>query len=155
MAIVSTFDPAHPLWTEYVCHLERVGMARWALLDGAYNPDCYYLGVIEGEKQIVGHLSIQVQSIDLPGMRSLTETFVNTFAVEPTYRRRGYGRALQQEALCLSRNLHCYQMRSWSAEDHPENYALKLSLGFGIHPAVFETSTGEKVKGVYFVKTTE
>ncbi len=45
-------------------------------------------------------------------------------------------------------------MCSWSSLAHPENYALKLGLGFAVFPTVFKTATGEKVKGVYFVKTT-
>ena len=130
-------------------------MARWALRNGAHDPECHYLGVaVEGGNDVIGHLSLRVQSLELPGSLALMETFVNTFAVEPEYRRRGYGRALQQASVRLSGDLNCYQMRSWSSLDHPENYTLKIALGFGVHPAVIETATGETVKGVYFVKTT-
>ena len=74
-------------------------MSRWALLNGAYNRDFYYVGIVREETQVVGHLSMQVQSIALPGMQSLSETCVNTFAVEPTYRRRGYRRASTRGAM--------------------------------------------------------
>jgi len=125
-------------------------MARWALLKNAeINPEAYYLGVVcseaQNENRVLGHLSLQIQPLDLPGADGRIESFVNTFAVEADYRRRGFGRALQLEALRLSGDLHCYQMRSWSSLDHPENYALKLALGFSVVPSVYEIPSGEKI----------
>ena len=43
-------------------------------------------------------------------------------------------------------------MRSWSSLDKPANYALKLSLGFAMHPSVHDAASGYQVSGVYFVK---
>jgi hypothetical protein len=43
-------------------------------------------------------------------------------------------------------------MRSWSSLDKPENYQLKLSLGFALHPSTHDAAAGYPVSGVYFVK---
>jgi GNAT superfamily N-acetyltransferase len=85
--------------------------------------------------------------------RPLRELFVQTFAVDDAFRRQGCGRALQVAALELARTLGCYQMRSWSSLDKTANYALKLSLGFTAHPAIYEATGGQKISGVYFMKT--
>ena len=47
---------------------------------------------------------------------------MQTFAVEPDFRRQGHGRALQLAALDMSARLGCYQMRSWSTVDKQANY---------------------------------
>jgi hypothetical protein len=60
---------------------------------------------------------------------------------------------LQLAALEKTRELGCFQMRSWSSLDKPANYQLKLSLGFGFHPEVQDTASGLKVSGGYFVRT--
>ncbi len=122
---------------------------------------------------MVGNLSLVLQDITSPPTewshdrgyeRTLRaadgtpyrETFVETFMVEEAYRRRGYGRALQRAALGLSRELGAYQMRSWSSLDRAANYALKVSLGFAVHPAVQHAArTGEPISGVYFVKVVQ
>ena len=143
-------------------------MARWVLDDDAQpHPDHYFLAALADDR-IVGNLTIRVQNLVVPGTAwsagrdhtltdpdgfPLRETFVATFAVDEAHRRRGYGRALQLAALDLTRDLGCYQLRSWSSLDKPANYALKLSLGFAIHPAIQEAHTGQQISGVYFVRT--
>jgi GNAT superfamily N-acetyltransferase len=152
---ITIFSPDHQLWPAYRAHLERVGMARWA----QPAPDMFFLGVCQDET-IIGHLSLRVQPIIIPGDQTipgpdgepLRETYVQTFAVEESYRRQGFGRALQLAALDLTKDLGCYQMRSWSSLDKSANYALKLDLGFAAHPAIFEAPNGEKIGGVYFVR---
>lgn len=144
-------------------------MARWVFDgdSGALRPDLHCLGVLVGE-QIAGHITLRVQPVLIPATEwsggqaaplpgpdgaPLSETFVQTFAVEAAHRRQGFGRALQLAALDLTRALGGYQMRSWSSLDKSANYALKLSLGFAAHPAVQVTSSGQAISGVYFVKT--
>ncbi len=164
--MIEQFSSDHPRWAAYRAHLDRVRMARWAVTAGGQPlAQTYYLGVMV-EQEVVGHLSLLRQPLTLPAAGDqppapvsrpdgtpLDELFVQTFAVDTGHRRRGYGRALQQAALQLARDLGVYQLRSWSSYDHPENYALKLRLGFAACPAVFETDTGLKVSGIYFVKT--
>ena len=142
-------------------------MARWVFDNGQPAPDVYLLGVMAVE-QVIGHISLRVQALVIPPTawstgqdhtlrrstgEPLRETFVNTFAVDETHRRQGCGRALQIAALDLTRELGCYQMRSWSSLDKTANYALKISLGFAVYPAVQETGDGQLISGVYFVKT--
>ncbi len=165
---VESFTLEHRLWPACVEHLERVGMAHWVLDDNRQpKPGIYFLGVVEGDA-VVGHITLLLQDIvcpetewssemdrtvRLPDGEPLRETFVQTFAVDQEHRRRGYGLALQKAALALTRELGCYQMRSWSSLDKPANYALKLSLGFAVHPATYEAPGGQQISGVYFVKT--
>lgn len=168
MWAVELFFPSDPLWSAYVDHLERHNMARWVLgRDRQPRPGLVFLG-IPHDKAIVGHICLKLQPITLPPVaenanhpialldaddRPLTELFVQTFAVDDDRRRRGCGRSLQLDALRLTRELGCYQMRSWSSADKVANYALKISLGFAVHPATQNTPTGGPIGGVYFVRT--
>ena len=153
------------LWPALTDHLQRVMMARHALTDGAARPDTYYLAACTDDT-IVGHISIHQQPLIAPASyltqneektlkrhsQPLSETFVQTFAVEEDHRRRGYGRILQQAALDLTVQLGAYQMRSWSSADKQANYALKLSMGFAALPALYPMPGGQPISGVYFAK---
>ena len=128
--------------------------------------DIIFLGLVE-DNDLIGNITIKVQDIIIPATEwgggvetsltepdgdTLQETYVQTFSIEAAHRRKGHGRTLQEAALALTRALGCYQMRSWSSLDKTANYALKLSLGFALHPATYETKDGLHVSGVYFVK---
>jgi GNAT superfamily N-acetyltransferase len=155
-------------WPALVEHLREVNDARWVIddQDQPLSPDLIFLGgVVEGV--VAGSLSLARQPIVSPetewaGDRDralrdvdgnpLFETLVYTFKVAEAYRRQGIGRALQERAMQITRDLGCIQMRSWSSLDAEANYQLKLSLGFGFHPEIQETPSGLKVSGGYFVK---
>ena len=162
------YSPDKPNWQDYAAHLRRCGQDRWVLNKHSkpLTKEIIFLG-IEKDNAVVASLTIKVQPIVIPatewaeGMATelkdaagdpLKETFVQTFFVEEAYRRHGLGEALQLEALNATHQLGCCQMRSWSSLDKPANYQLKLKLGFGAHPAVYETDSGLKVSGIYFVK---
>jgi GNAT superfamily N-acetyltransferase len=165
---VERFAPDHGLWPAYRAHLARHGMERWVIgKDDRPLADLFFLGVA-AMGQVIGHITLKVQPITLPATEwsdnqpvyladtdgdRLHETFVQTFAVDEAHRRQGHGRALQLAALALTRNLGCYQMRSWSSADKTANYALKLSLGFAVHPSVMVARPRQRISGVYFVKT--
>ncbi len=165
---VERFSPQHALWPAYLAHLERVDMARWVIgEDGLPLEGLHFLGAVE-KNRVIGNISLKLQDIVSPATnwsggrettivgldgQPLRETFVCTFAVEKSFRRRGHGRALQLAALALTRALGAYQMRSWSSLDKPANYALKISLGFAVHPATQQSVSGYPVSGVYFIKT--
>ncbi len=162
---VEQLAPTSPLWPALIDHLRRVNMVRWAVTDaGLPRPNLIFLAAVEG-LAIVGHLTLEPRSILIPALtepptpllgldgQPLHETFVQTFAVDESHRRRGYGRALQIAGLDVTRELGCYQMRSWSSVDKPANYALKISLGFAAHPAYQDLPSGRRICGVYFVKT--
>ncbi len=65
---------------------------------------------------------------------SLTEGFVIAFGVLPEHRRQGWGRRLQNRAIEICCERDCYQIRSLSPTGSTENYGLKLSMGYTIHP---------------------
>lgn len=161
--------PDSPRWPELLAHLDRVEQRRHAFADdGSMRPDSHFLAVVI-DGRVVGNIGVNRQELDVPATSTsaghdltlrnaaggpLRELYVQSFAVEPKHRRRGYGRALQLAALELARELGCYQLRSWSAVDRPENYALKLSLGFAAHPAIHHSATtGLDYSGVYFIRT--
>jgi len=165
---VERITPDDGLWPDCVNHLKRVNMARWVIEhDSDLIEGLICLGYIRDNK-VIGHITFRVQDIICPATewsggeampvpgadgQPLKETYVYTFAVEEKYRRQGCGRAIQLSALGWTRRLGCYQMRSWSSTDKTANYALKLSLGFAVHPGTYETASGYPVSGVYFVKT--
>lgn len=165
---VEHLDPEHALWQAYIAHLRACDHAQWVVNedDTPKEDDLVFLGVALNEK-MVASLSLKKQTITIPktewaGERDrrllgldgepLTETLVQTFFVEKDHRRKGYGLALQQEALRITAKLGCMQMRSWSSLDKPANYQLKLKLGFAFHPEIQHTSSGLQVSGGYFVK---
>lgn len=160
-------DPAHPRWAEHVAHLRRVDHAQWVLGDDGRPMEPFLFLAAIDDDAVAGNLSLREQGIVLPPTEwsggvehplhdeagePVRETFVMTFAVEASHRRRGIGRALQEAAVSWTRERGCVQMRSWSSMDKPKNYALKLSMGFAMHPAVHDAAGGFQVSGVYFVK---
>jgi GNAT superfamily N-acetyltransferase len=163
---VNAFGPDHPGWQAYADHLTRVNMIQHATLKGEPKPDGIYLGLsVEGA--IVGHISLVKQPLVVPASylcedralyltdaasTPLYETFVQTFSVEAAHCRKGYGRALQEAAIEKSQEAGCYQMRSWSSADRRENYALKISLGFAMHPALYPMPGSAPLSGIYFIK---
>jgi len=164
MAVVR-ITPESPLWLAFAIHLGQHNMARYALSeDGSPQPGMYYLAAATGE-HIVGNLCLRHQPITIPPAdpegepapllspagEPFTELFVCTFAVDAEYRRQGHGRELQLEGLALARERGCYQVRSWSSLDKEANYALKMSLGFALHPAIQVISSGKQFRGAYFV----
>ncbi len=164
---IERISQASRLWGAMLEHLERTGVRHWVVDDdGAPKPKTYFIGAVEGTS-VIGHLSLREQAIECPisggdgsvGMpildpdgAPLRELYGQTFVVEQMYRRQGVGLQLQQAGLALARDRLCYQVRSWSSLDWRENYALKVKLGFCVHPAVQETTAGQQVTGVYFVK---
>ena len=94
-----------------------------------------------GERELTG-----------PNAQPLRETYVQTRHMEAQYRQRGIGRSLQAAALDWTRERGCLPIRSGSSLDRPANYALKLSMGFALHPAIHDAAAGCPVSGVYFVK---
>ena len=100
------------------------------------------LGAFEDDA-CVGFLLLLIQVIGRDAGRPpilhneapLREGYVEAFAVRPEYRRRGIGQRLQEHAIELSRARGCYQMRSRSPLTSRENYALKLKMGYTIHPS--------------------
>ena len=81
------------------------------------------------------------------GDEILTEAKVIAFGVNPTFRRQGIGRRLQELLIERAKAAGCYQVRSHSSASNIANHQLKLSLGFAIHP-LDKTSDRD---GAYFI----
>ncbi len=166
---LSEFVSTEKDWQSFTRHLASVKMLSHATRNGEPKPDCFYLGITVAEA-VVGHISFRKQPLMIPASYlcgneehpltrqdgdTLYEAFVQTFAVDEAYRRSGYGRILQEAALQKAGELGCYQMRSWSSADREANYALKISLGFAVLPALYPMPGGAPISGVYFVKRIE
>lgn len=150
-----------PMWPELGAHLERTGDLRHVSDGHGIKPELFFLGAIM-DGRVVGHVSLKRDILCVPsepptamhlGAAELWESFVQTFQVEEVSRRQGLGTALQQAAIELSRELGCYQMRSWSSLDKVANYHVKFQLGFAFCPGTFTVPrTGEQIPGGWFVK---
>jgi GNAT superfamily N-acetyltransferase len=167
MKIVRLY-PKSPEWSSLVTHLKAHNDARWVLDENEQpKPEGLIFFVVLVEGEVVGSLSLVRQEITIPetewaGDRDrilrdpagdpLYETQVQTFRVDEVHRRRGFGSALQEAAFNFTRETGCIQMRSWSSLEKHANYQIKLSLGFGFHPAVQVSAAGQEISGGYFVK---
>lgn len=78
--------------------------------------------------------------------RPLREGYVEAFGVLPEYRRQGIGQCLQECAIKRCKEQGCFQMRSRSPVTSVENYALKIKMGYAIHP-------DHEHDSYYFIKT--
>ncbi len=106
------------------------------------------------DQHCVGFLRLVIQVIGSEHSRApilvagapLREGYVEAFGVLPRYRRQGLGLRLQERAIELCQDRRCYQIRSRSPISSNENYALKVKMGYAIHPSHENDS-------YYFIKT--
>lgn len=106
------------------------------------------------DQQCVGFLRCLIQVIGREHGRTpitvagqaLREGYIEAFGVVPSYRRRGIGQQMQERAIAICQVRGCYQIRSRSPITSYENYALKLKMGYAIHPSHENDS-------YYFIKT--
>lgn len=153
-------NPSHPLWPQAYRHLQATDCWRWVSKDDCLGDHMIILIAVVAE-DVVGHISLKHQQLEMPTMpvspvlyknETVWETFVQTFYVIEAWRRKGVGKRLQEEAMVVSREKGCWQMRSWSSCDKGDNYQLKLALGFAFCPAKMEVNKeGQKIAGGYFV----
>jgi GNAT superfamily N-acetyltransferase len=117
--------------------------------------------VAQQRSEIAGTLIFIQQPIgpemDVPvicdsGGTPLLEAKIRSFYIRESFRNRGIGTQLQREALHLAAETGCYQVRSRSELDKAANYAVKLKLGFAMHPAERIFQDGRRSPGVYWVK---
>lgn len=108
-------------------------VAASSVLLGAFTPE-QCVGFLRFVIQVIGQ-GEQRPAIIGPHGQALTEGYVEAFGVLPTYRCQGIGEALQGFAIDYCRDQHCYQMRSRSPVTSVENYALKLKMGYAVHPS--------------------
>lgn len=132
---------------------QQLGQAKYVQAREPYAMESILLGVYE-ETQCTGFLRLIVleigKDVGRPPIlfqdKPLLEAYVEAFGVDSSWRRRGIGQRLQEEAIALARRKGCYQIRSRSPVTARENYALKLKMGYAIHPS-------EQNDSYYFIKT--
>src|SRR4029078_1285972 len=103
------------------------------------------IGFLRFTVQVIGR-DVDRPPIYTTNGQPLREGYVEAFGVVSEYRRRGIGQRLQEHALALCRQRGCYQVRSRSPITSQENYALKLKMGYAVHPSPENDS-------YYFIKT--
>lgn len=139
---IEEMTPDHPEWQELVDVITQENQTGWAF-NQYFEQFARYFLAAKQEGKIVGFLMFVVWDIgphdrDHPPIQvegqTLREAKILAFGVREAYRRQGIGRALQEYTLKRAKELDCYQVRSVSDMDHPENHKLKLSMGFGVEP---------------------
>jgi RimJ/RimL family protein N-acetyltransferase len=157
-------EQCEALWRDFLRHLGDG--VRWIRSEEGFQPGLHVIvAVREEDHRVVGHICLLERVIEIPSSpptkvahhgEELEEMFVQTFGVDEEYRGHGIGKRLQEEAFQFTKDRHCYQMRSWSSLGKDENYNLKLSLRFGVHPG-FEYHPERPdpfIYGAYFVLPT-
>ena len=139
---IEEMTPDHSEWQELVDVITQENQTGWAFNQHFEQFVRYFLAAKQ-EGKIVGFLMFVVWDIgpndrghppvEMDG-KKLREAKIIAFGVKKAYRRRGIGRALQEYTLQRAKELDCYQVRSVSDMDHPENHQLKLSMGFAVEP---------------------
>lgn len=133
---------------------EQLNQARYIPAHETYADRSILLGAFTHDR-CVGFLRLLIQVIGRDQQRPsildatgqpLREGYVEAFGVLVPYRRQGIGQALQEHAIASCREHNCYQIRSRSPVTSVENYALKLKMGYAIHPSNENDS-------YYFIKT--
>ncbi len=130
----------------------QLAQARYIAVQEDHIEESILLGAFV-ERRCAGFLRCIIQVIgrdrDRPPIQYaghvLREGYVEAFGVVPAYRRQGVGQMMQERVIGLCRQRQCYQIRSRSPITGQENYALKLKMGYAIHPSAENDS-------YYFIK---
>jgi len=147
---IEEWTPEHPRWDELVRVITDENQAEWAFEPFFADFDRHFLVALHGGDALAGFLMFVVWEIGphdrdhalvKRGGDVLTEAKIIAFGVREPFRRRGIGRALQERTLRRARELGCYQVRSVSGDEHPQNQQLKLSMGFAVEPMEREQPT--------------
>ncbi|MEM7113529.1 MAG: GNAT family N-acetyltransferase [Chloroflexota bacterium] len=132
----------HPRWQELVQLIADEKQTHWAFAPYFKQFARHFLVALQ-KGELVGFLMFVVWEIGPHDQghpplqvngKTLMEAKVIAFGVPKRLRRQGIGRQLQLATLKHAKQLGCYQLRSVSDEDHPENHQLKLSMGFAVMP---------------------
>ncbi len=144
----------HPRWVELLDVVESQQQAAWVAATYTWHRSTHMLVATQGATmvgflrfvtQVIGE-DDELESVMLDG-KSLIEAKVLAFAVLPAERRKGVGRALQEQTLAVAEQLGCYQVRSYSSGANSANHRLKLAMGFGVYPVL----RGDDRRGAYFI----
>ncbi|KPV47889.1 hypothetical protein SE17_41020, partial [Kouleothrix aurantiaca] len=153
---IRAIEPASADYDSLLAVAEQLGQARYIAATEPYADESVLLGAF-AEAGCVGFLRFLIMAIGSEHGRTpicgadgtpLREGYVEAFGVLPEWRRQHIGQALQEHVIDYCRAQGCYQIRSRSPVSSAENYALKLKMGYAIHPSSANDS-------YYFIKTLE
>ena len=139
---IEELTPNHPDWQEFVALVNDLNQEDWAFNPYFEQFPRYFLAANQ-DGAIVGFLMFVVWDIgphdrEHPPLqirgKTLREAKILAFGVKEEYRRQGIGTALQSYSIKQAKLFDCYQVRSVSGENYPENHLLKLSMGFAVEP---------------------
>ena len=140
---IEELTPNHSDWQEFVAIINEINQADWAFNPYFEQFSRYFLAAKQ-DGTIVGFLMFVVWEIgphdrDHPPIqmhgKTLREAKILAFGVKgwiPTARHRH--RTSKNIPSKQAKLFGCYQVRSVSGENHPENHRLKLSMGFAVEP---------------------
>lgn len=151
---ITRLQPVEPLSVELVQHegprfaeLQRLanqvlGQDRYIAREYPLATETLLFGAFDVHR-CVGFLLLLIQVVGSDAGRPpvrvgntvITEGYVEAFGVAPDQRRNGIGRLMQNTAINYARRAGCYQMRSRSPVTSVENYAMKLGMGYVLHPS--------------------
>ncbi len=152
--LIQEWSPDHPRWAELLDIVESQQQSAWVAASHPWHSSTHMLvamrdativGFLRFVTQIIGE-DDELEPVMLDG-EPLIEAKVLAFAVLPEERRKGVGRALQEQALAAAEQRGCYQVRSHSSGTQSANHQLKLAMGFGIYPIL----RGGDRRGAYFI----
>lgn len=152
--MIEQWSTDHPRWPELATMAASVDETRMLMTVFDWLIDSYCF-VALADDQVVGYLRYCTQPIgpdnDCPALVldgvELVEGKVIGFYVLEGFRRRGFGRKLQQAALTHAKSLNLYQLRSRSSDEKSANHQLKLSMGFSAVPTIRASGRA----GIYFL----
>ena len=143
-------------YSELLQAADELNQSKYIVVREDYIEESILLGAFRAER-CVGFLRFNILIIGRDAGRPpihdaagepLREGYAEAFGVISKARREGIGRQLQEHAMALCRQRGCYQIRSRSPITSWENYALKLKMGYAIHPSVENDSYYFKTLGL-------
>jgi len=143
MALILEVHPSTTAYDAVFQVAEALDQKRYLVREYPHAKQRILLGAFEGDDRPVGFLLALVQvlgaeegcsPVSLNG-KVLLESYMEAFGVLPERRRVGIGQQLQETAIQIATDLGCYQVRSRSPSTAQENYALKLKMGYVMHPS--------------------
>ena len=152
--VIEEWSTNHPDWSHLQKLIDDLAQTEWVAFQADWHLSSHIL-VASQSGRVLGFLRYVVQPIGveedeaavvLDG-KMLTEGKVIAFGVKASHRRKGIGRQLQIQLIQECKAKECHQIRSHSGTESIENHALKLSMGFAMHPLVREHGKA----GAYFL----
>lgn len=152
--LIEEWPADHPNWLQLQNLIDDLAQIEWVAFQADWHLSSHML-VATQSRRVVGFLRYVVQPIGVaegePAVmldgQQLLEGKVIAFGVRVADRRKGIGRQLQTRLIEDCTVKGCFQIRSHSGAENVENHALKLSLGYAMHPLV----RGRGKDGAYFL----